>query len=467
MNAINIFLVGLLGLSFNASAFNTAMSLEDWLQSQKQISIARMMQNISPAGTAPGTVIASPSKYTPNYYFHWIRDASLTIDQVVSLYVHEQDKSNSIYLQRIQEFIQLSELQQNEPGVQGFGEPRYLVTGAVDTTPWSRPQSDGPALRALTLMRFLKLLPGDHPLYPQTSKVIRRDLHYVMLNWQLPCFDLWEELKGLHFYTQAVQQTALSAGSEFFQYEEEFSNELASASQIVSLDLEKYWDAKNSLIGASRDLEQTNNSQYKISNLDSAVILAALHSNNLVGRNHSLFFSSHLDRFLSTAYLLELQFAKIYLVNSQTRAPAIGRFSDDIYFGGNPWYMTTLAFAEFYFKVALKIQNSEIIEITQLNLSFFKNALAMDRSLEPAVSLTEGEKIQNHSAKGKRLILSLQTRGNDFLETVRHYIGSQGEMSEQFDRQAGVPVSAPDLTWSYASFLSALHARDTLKIIGR
>ncbi len=467
MKAAHLFLVVILSFSFGALASVEDLSLEDWLQSQKKISVDRMMKNISSEGTAPGTVIASPSKNNPNYYFHWIRDAALTIDQVILLYASEKEENNSIYLKRIQEFIQLSELQQNEPSPMGLGEPRYLVSGQVDTTPWSRPQSDGPALRALALMRFLKLRPMNDVYYSRTAKVIKRDLQYVILNWQLPCFDLWEELKGLHFYTQAAHLTALGEGAEFFKADREFSIELLNAAELAKVELEKYWDNKNLMIGASRNLEVAPGSQYKISNLDTAVILASLHSNHLTGDNHQLFFGPQLDRFLSTAYLLENEFEKIYVVNLKNQAPAIGRFSDDVYFGGNPWYMTTLAFAEFYFKVAIAIQNSESILITEQNLRFFRRILAMNDPSLPDHSLNEFETIAVQSPMGRNLIANLKLRGDEYFETVRYYTGSQGEMSEQFDRQAGVPVSALDLTWSYASFLSALHARDASSSTGR
>src|SRR4051812_4804901 len=60
--------------------------LEPWLKLQESASISRMFANISPSGAALGAVIASPERVRPNYFFHWVRDASLTMDTVVSLY---------------------------------------------------------------------------------------------------------------------------------------------------------------------------------------------------------------------------------------------------------------------------------------------------------------------------------------------------------------------------------------------
>jgi glucoamylase len=42
------------------------------------------------------------------------------------------------------------------------------------------------------------------------------------------------------------------------------------------------------------------------------------------------------------------------------------------------------------------------------------------------------------------------------------YTPSDGSLSEQYIRSSGVPTSAADLTWSYASVLTAFDARDGL-----
>ena len=47
-----------------------------------------------------------------------------------------------------------------------------------------------------------------------------------------------------------------------------------------------------------------------------------------------------------------------------------------------------------------------------------------------------------------------------FLSVVQEYTPADGGLSEEFDRDTGVQVSAPDLTWFYASFLTAIARRD-------
>jgi glucoamylase len=84
----------------------------------------------------------------------------------------------------------------------------------------------------------------------------------------------------------------------------------------------------------------------------------------------------------------------------------MGRYADDRYYSGGAYYFSTLGAAEFCYRV------------------------------------------------GER------TRGDAFLATVRQFTPESGFMSEQFDQTTGAQTSAKDLAWSYAAFLSCVHARD-------
>ena len=190
---------------------------------------------------------------------------------------------------------------------------------------------------------------------------------------------------------------------------------------------------------------------YKISNLDTAVILGALH-----GR-HNGFLTFSDEHLLATAYALEAAFTATYKINLSTDTPAIGRFTDDKYFGGNPWYVTTEAFSELYYRVATDVARMQKLRVTKNNIEFLASALSY-RQIQKA-DLHDGQRVMIHSALGQKLTRALVLKGDGFLSIIRQYVGSQGEMSEQFDRDAGVPVSAPDLTWSYGGFLSAIRSR--------
>lgn len=422
-------------------------SLESWIQIEKQVSIERMFLNISPPDAMKGVVIASPSRYSPDYRYHWTRDASLVMDQVVWLYQKSSVDSEK-YLSALKNFISLSLYQQQTPSAEGLGEPRYLINGIADTTPWARPQYDGPALRIQTLIHFLKQLKNENfGIQSEAQKVIKADLEFVIMNWRKPCFDLWEELKGLHFYTQAVQYAALISAAEYFKEfgDLDFSIKLTKESIEVKNELDKYWDEFRGYIGASRDLEiRDSNPRYKESNLDVSVILGLLH-----GQNHS-YLSFLDDRLMATAHAIEIAFAREYRINQQVTTVAIGRFTDDVYYGGNPWYITTAAFAELYYRIGNAYKNEGALVVTKNNIAFLEAVLSNEK-------LSLGQKILSSTHLGLRILSGLHQKGDNFLLIVRKYVGSQGEMAEQFDRNAGVPVSAYDLTWSYASFLAAIN----------
>jgi glucoamylase len=423
-------------LLFLAASAQAGPSLEEWIASETRVSQERLLGNISPPGAVPGSVLASPSGDSPNYRFHWTRDASLVMDQVLAFAPD-----------RLADFVALSRKEQLTPSAQGLGEPRFRLEGAADTLPWARPQFDGPALRALTLIRALPLATGGFRKDALDS--IRVDLNFTAQYWRVPCFDLWEELRGLHFYTQSVQYGALLAGADLFdsQGEVALSQRFRKEAEALAGALELFWDPAKSYIGATRELEiRPEDPHYKEANLDTSVILAALHAHV----DHGILSITD-DRLLATAHALEQAFSEIYAINLHPKhageAVAIGRFTDDRYFGGNPWYLTTAAFAELYYRVAEAIQTRGELGITPRNRGFLN------------LTLPPGARLTARSPKGKALIAALRRKGDDYLALLRQYVGSQGEMSEQFDRDAGVPVSAYDLSWSYAAYLAAAKAR--------
>ena len=50
-------------------------------------------------------------------------------------------------------------------------------------------------------------------------------------------------------------------------------------------------------------------------------------------------------------------------------------------------------------------------------------------------------------------------RGDTFMRTVQAYTPASGDLSEQFDRATGAQISAKQLAWSYAAFITAAASR--------
>ena len=103
---------------------------------------------------------------------------------------------------------------------------------------------------------------------------------------------------------------------------------------------------------------------------------------------------------------------------------------------------STLAAAEFYFRLATALCSGAEMPVTEENARF-------RRGLNP----------------GGRRVSSLEfaeaarRRGDAFMATVRAFTPASGELSEQFDRATGTQTSAKRLAWSYAAFITAAASR--------
>lgn len=443
------------------STVGNSDELSLWIKNQNQISRVKLQENVSPAGTLPGITVASPSRQDPDYYFHWIRDSALVMD---SLLVDSADlELSKPFLSTLDDFLSLSRKLQLTASATGLGEPRFNVDGTPFTGPWARPQNDGPALRALTVMHLL-----DKHVSPsrqqKISEILETDLMFIISQANQPSFDIWEEIRADHFYTKIVQMAALKKAENHFDPRWKFTIfDCESARAHLHQQLETHWLADKKYFTISKNrIEGGDN---KKTDLDTAVILGILHG----GLDSETTFSVKDDRVLSTAHELELMFQRIYKINQdltgQELAPAMGRYEDDVYFGGNPWYLTTLAFAELNYRLAGLLQKNSEFKITLTNQSFLLAAWQNCGRTNPA-DLPVGLILTSSLPATRTLVNALVRRGDQFMARVRKHTPADGSLAEQFNRNNGYALSARDLTWSYASFLTATSARDQIILKG-
>ncbi len=410
-------------------------SSKSWLEEESHLSISRILENISPADARPGAVIAAPTRRDPNYYYHWVRDAGLTIEAVVNEYrVRSSASDRNILRQKISEYIDFSEHIQNVSTLTGLGEPKFNVDGTAFNGPWGRPQNDSPALRAMSLIHWAQILIDEgqidyiksrlfNPKDP-TAGIIKKDLNYVAVHWQEPSFDLWEEVQGDHFYTRMVQRRALIEGAQLALALGDSKSARMYSRQALEIEqtIGQFWDASRGYIVATRN--QVTGLNYKHSNLDTAVILGLLH-----GSLNDGFLPFSDPKVQSTIENLVQAFAKTYRINHRSDIPgvAIGRYPEDQYGGnhfdgGNPWPLCTLAIAEAYYRMG-----------------------------------------SNFKIKGRKLdTLSLLETGDQFVERVRFHSPADGSLNEQMDRNTGYMTSVENLTWNYAAILTAFSARQAV-----
>lgn len=142
----------------------------------------------------------------------------------------------------------------------------------------------------------------------------------------------------------------------------------------------------------------------------------------------------------------------MYAINSgisEGAAVAVGRYAEDVYYNGNPWYLATLAAAEQLYDALIVWESQGYIEVTSTSLSFFKDFDS---------SITAGT-YASSSTTYVTLFDAVSTYADGYINVVATYAASNGSLSEEFDKSTGSPLSAYDLTWSYAAFLSAANRR--------
>src|SRR6185437_5024534 len=116
------------------------------------------------------------------------------------------------------DFVQFLRPDAELQGVHGAavaGETRVNPDGTLDISNWGRPQNDGPALRAITVLRWMRSVPLDSALLAACEGLVRADLRFTRDHGREPCYDIWEEERGLHYFTLRVSAQALEDGAEW------------------------------------------------------------------------------------------------------------------------------------------------------------------------------------------------------------------------------------------------------------
>jgi glucoamylase len=89
------------------------------------------------------------------------------------------------------------------------------------------------------------------------------------------------------------------------------------------------------------------------------------------------------------------------------------------------------------------------LTITDTSLAFFQQFSS---------SITTGT-YESSSSNFQSLTTDIQTFADGFVAINAKYTPTGGGLAEQYNKTTGTPVSARDLTWSYASALTAFGAK--------
>lgn len=131
------------------------------------------------------------------------------------------------------------------------------------------------------------------------------------------------------------------------------------------------------------------------------------------------------------------------------QAVAVGRYSEDVYYNGNPWYLSTLAAAEQLYDAIYVWKAQGSVTVTGTSQPFFND-------LVPGISTGT---FATSSTTYKSILNAAAAYADGFVSIVAKYTPSGGALAEQFSKDDGHPLSARDLTWSYASLLTAAARR--------
>ena len=368
--------------------------------------INKIFDNIHQKDISSGMVIASPSKEEPDYYYHWIRDSAIIMRILLKHYINNP-KDYRCFKQII-DYIENEYHLQNIDSISGLGEPKFNVDRTAFNFNWGRPQNDGPALRGIVMLDIYQLLKKDYGnLVKCIIEIICKDINYIMKNIHNPSFDLWEEIYGYHLYTRMVQLKFMKELVNMLNSKEILDITYFNSLQKNKLHIMKCMEELKELIShhnisySSFDLNGNSCREF-----DASILLGIAH----VDYDCEV-FDIYNHQFKNFILDMINYFYMEYDINKDTyenkKFIYLGRYKDDVYFGGNPWIITTTALIS----LLIHYKNTDYEQYLHDNMI---NEQTIDKFIKYIKSI---EKL---------------------------------DMDEQVDRESGRFISAAKLTWNYA-----------------
>jgi glucoamylase len=382
----------------------------------------------------PGCVLASPSwentatNVSRDYVYNWTRDAAIIAIELAA--------GPLPTTQPLIDYVQFAQTCQNSANAIGhFDRASFLINGTPRN--WTD-QSDGPALQTLAILRLYAQL--DAPTQATADAVIAANLNFLQNAYQGQTWNLWEEEYGASFFARSVQLqcfqaiTANTAGIAVPGW-------MSAAIPWLQNVLASHWNGQ--YYQSMLPVPAGSRAPYD-PNID--IVMAGIYGAIAVTDT----------QLLATAAQLRSQWADpgsayVYPVNGADQqrgiGPLLGRYPGDVYdgdtdaqAGDHPWAVSTAGFAELYYRLAGQVTTGGTVPLDSLSAGFFTQA-GVDASTTPAAAAA-----------------ALQAAGDQMLQAVIVHSDNL-ELSEQFDATTGYEKSVSNLSWSYASFLSAVRAR--------
>ena len=392
-----------------------------------------------PVLSLPGCILASPTwentgtHMNQDYVFNWTRDAAVAAVELAAGPLHTS--------QPLIDYVQFAQTCQTSASAIGnFDRASFYINGTPRNN-WSD-QTDGPALQALAILQMYAQL--DAPSQAAASAVIAANLNFLQNAYQGETVNVWEEEFGASFFARSVQLkcfAAIAANTLGIPV----PGWLSTAIPWLQNALASHWNGQyyQSLLPVPTDSRAPYDP-----NLD--VAAAAIYGAVAVTDT----------KLLATAAQLRSQWAdpnspNYYPINGADQqrgiGPMLGRYPGDTYDGDtadpptrdHPWAVSTGIFAELYYQLARQVSSSGTVPLDSLSAAFFSQIGVSAATTSAAAAA------------------ALQSAGDQMLQALVFH-SDHFELSEQFDATSGYEKSVSNLSWSYASFLSAVRAKNAI-----
>ncbi len=380
-------------------------------------------------------MVASRDPDTPggSYYYHWMRDAGLSIKAWLEI----NDNNLDTVKPELEKYADWVGVVQHKPdqNVDVRIEPKfYIPSGDPYDGGWCRPQTDGPGLRAMAISKYGMLLADAGEDTSRLWDLVKFDLEWVTANWESNGCDLWEEVQSNDFYFNRMA----------FVYS---LNVAADFAEKIGQDGGQYRSVASNILESVRG-HYTNGYIYESTNRqqDGAVI----HSIATFGE---FLYGPTSSEAADTIKVYAKTFCDEYPINREEIAAGIpgiliGRYPGDNYAGGNPWQLLTAALAEvFYLGAEANLKN------VKDNGDFVLDPEANESWMD-LLGLAKG-------ATMMELALRQMEAGDAVMTRLYGHVNKDGgRVDEQIDKNTGEQTSAEGLTWSYANILHAMKVRE-------
>jgi len=386
-----------------------------------------------------GAVVAAPDQETPggSYYYHWMRDAGLSIKAWLDINDNDYESVKTV-LDAYAGWVKKVQHKTDPKDIDVRIEPKFEIpSGEPYTGGWCRPQTDGPALRAMAMAKWGMVVANSGSGDTQEIwGIVEYDIAWILDNWeQLGC-DLWEEVRSDDFYFNRMAYIySLNAIADFGDMIGESGAKYRDLAEEIKAATMTHW--KDGF------LYESTNRPY-----DGAVI----HSIATFGQ---YLFPPESEEAAATINVLTKAFCLEYPINQEEMNAGevgilIGRYPGDSYAGGNPWQLLTAVLGELFYLGG--------------QATFKEVKLRGDYTLNRETNKHWMNLLQLEDGATARTLARAQVAAGDAVMTrlFAHVQDADGRIDEQIDKHTGKQASAQGLTWSYANILHALHVRKNL-----